>query len=189
MNWRNLIVAVLAITSSLASLADSGLRDSILASLAAQPQKHFSFVQEKKLAMLEKPLVTSGELLVSADRRVVWDIRQPYEMRYEISGNTIREIDANGERVIHAGGNPLAAALSEAMAAAFSGQWQGKEELATVTAEGTHANWILHVTPHSADLRKLVGNIDVHGSQQAITTVQISESNGDSTLIHLQTLQ
>lgn len=179
----------LAFALPLSLQADESLRDSILAGLAAQPQKHFSFVQEKKLAMLEKPLVTEGELLIAADRHVTWDIRKPYVMRYEISGDTIREIDANGERVIQTGGNPLVAALSEAMAAAFSGQWQGKERLASVTADGKSDNWQLHIKPQSSDLQKLVSSIDVQGVQQTISTVQIRESNGDSTLIRLHVLE
>ncbi len=178
-----------ALVLPLSVQADENLRASILAGLAAQPQKHFSFVQEKKLAMLEKPLVTEGELRIAADRHVTWDIHKPYVMRYEISGDTIREIDANGERTIQTGGNPLAAALSEAMAAAFSGQWQGKERLASVTADGKTDNWQLHIQPHSADLQKLVSSIDVQGAQQTITTVQIRESNGDSTLIRLRVLE
>lgn len=182
------VLPLLALLLCMPLHADEVLRDQVLAGLAKQPQKHFRFVQEKQLAMLDKPLVTEGELHVSGERRVTWDIRKPYVMRYDIDGDTIRETDAQGERVLNAAGNPLAAALGEAMAAAFSGQWQGKEHLATVAAEGTAASWTLRITPHASALQQLLAAIEVQGEQQQILSVQIRESNGDRTLIRLQTL-
>lgn len=44
---------LLAFAMPLSLQADESLRDSILAGLAAQPQKHFSFVQEKNWQCLK----------------------------------------------------------------------------------------------------------------------------------------
>ena len=173
--------------------ADSPLREQILANLAGQTQKHFYFVQEKKLSMLDKPLVTEGELQINQnpdgqEHTIIWDIQKPYALRYILTRNTIREIDTQGERTLQVGQNPIAAALTQSMTATFSGQWTDNDTLAAVTATGALADWQLLVKPLSADLQPLIKTIAVTGHEGMINTVVIAESNGDSTTIHLKNI-
>lgn len=165
---------------------DTALRNTILTTLAKQKNRHFYFVQEKKLAMLDKPLITEGELLLDDTQTVTWDIQKPFALRYVLTPNNIREIDAQGERSIQIGQNPLAAALTQAMTATFSGQWQDDSTLAAVTASGNTQQWQLQITPRSAELKTLIQAMTVDGTQQEITTVTILESNGDRAVIHLR---
>lgn len=167
---------------------DTALRDSILSQLSKQKNRHFHFVQEKKLAVLDKPLITEGELLLDEQQTVTWDIQKPFALRYVLTPNSIREIDAQGERTLQTGQNPLATALTQAMTTTFSGQWRDNNTLASVTATGNTQQWQLHITPQSAELQPLIKTMVVNGEHGSITTVTIAESNGDSTVIHLQTL-
>lgn len=187
--------AVLAFTflSALVNADDKQLRDHVLASLAKQTHKHFYFVQEKKLAILDKPLVTEGELQLDENPQnkthtVTWDIQKPYALRYVLTRDTIREIDAQGERTLQVGQNPIAAALTQAMTSTFSGQWQDTDALANITASGTPADWQLQVTTLAAELQPLIKTISVTGAEGIISSIVIAESNGDSTSIHLQPL-
>ena len=180
---------------------DSHLRDQILDNLAKQPQKHFHFVQEKKLAMLDKPLITEGELLLEQNppnssnknsnnnsNTVTWDIQKPYTLRYILTPDTIREIDAQGERTLQIGQNPIAAAMTQAMTSTFSGQWKDNASLATITATGALSSWQLLITPQAAELQPLIKTLAVTGNEGIITSIVIAETNGDSTTIHLQPL-
>lgn len=167
-------------------LDDSRLRDSILKDLAQQTERHFRFVQEKKLSMLDKPLVTEGELLLGQDNSVTWDIQKPYRLRYILTPDTIREIDAQGERTLQTGQNPVAAALTQAMTSTFNGQWKANDALASIAANGTPDNWQLLITPQAAELQPLIRTMVVTGNHGTIASVVIAESNGDSTTIHLQ---
>lgn len=169
---------------------DNYLRDQILAGLAKQPQKHFHFVQEKKLSMLDKPLVTEGELLLeqnpsSKSSTVTWDIQKPYTLRYILTPDTIREIDAQGERTLQISQNPIAAAMTQAMSSTFSGQWQDNNSLASIVATGTLSDWQLLITPQAAELQPLIKTLAVTGKDGVIASIVIAESNGDSTTIHL----
>mgnify|MGYP003559016704 FL=1 len=107
-----LICLALCLLSNVVCADNNQLREQILANLAKQSQKHFHFVQEKKLAMLDKPLMTEGELLLDKDNTVTWDIQKPYTLRYILTSDTIREIDAQGERALQTGQNPIAAAMT-----------------------------------------------------------------------------
>ncbi len=182
-----LVLALIALPCT--ALADNtALRDSILSQLAQQKNRHFYFVQEKKLAMLDKPLITEGELLLDDKQTVTWDIQKPFALRYVLTPTSIREIDAQGERNLQTGQNPLAAALTQAMTATFSGQWRDDNALATVTASGDQQQWQLQITPRSAELQTLIQSMTVDGQQKTINTVTILESNGDRAVIHLRTL-
>lgn len=167
---------------------DAVLRNTILTTLAKQKNRHFHFVQEKKLAMLDKPLITEGELLLDDTQTVTWDIQKPFALRYVLTPNSIREIDAQGERSIPTGQNPLAAALTQAMTTTFSGQWHDDSTLAAVTASGNTQQWQLQIAPLSTELKTLIQAMTVDGTQQEITTVTILESNGDRALIHLHNI-
>ncbi len=183
------LAAIMTVSACAGSVcADDGLRAQVLQALASQPVKHFHFVQEKKLAVLNKPLITEGELTVNGNDAVHWQIQQPYQIRYDIEGDRIRETDAQGTRDIATGNNPLAAALNEAMAATFSGQWSAQEQIASVSALGIMGDWQLQIVPRNSELQKLVRSIVVHGSENHMQDVFIAESNGDSTHIRLQPL-
>lgn len=190
---RSFVWLVFFCLSAMAHADDNPLRDHVLASLAKQSQKHFYFVQEKKLAMLDKPLVTEGELLLDENphnksHTITWDIQKPYALRYVLTRDTIREIDAQGERTLQVGQNPIAAALTQAMTATFSGQWKDTDALANITATGTPTDWQLQIQPLAAELQPLIKTISVAGNEGIISSVVIAESNGDSTTIHLQLL-
>jgi hypothetical protein len=161
------------------------LQARILQQLANQSQKKFHFLQEKKLAILSKPLVTEGELLLKENDTLIWDIQQPYAIRYELHPGLIKEMDANGERTMPTGSNPLAAALTQVMVAAFSGHWENRNDLAKVSAYGTETAWELEIIPYSIDLQKLIQGITVNGSNSNIHQINILEINHDSTVIHL----
>lgn len=186
---RRFCLFLALISLPLTTFADNtALRDSILHQLAQQKNYHFHFVQEKKLAMLDKPLITEGELLLDDKQTVTWDIQKPFALRYVLTPTSIREIDAQGERSIQTGQNPLAAALTQAMTATFSGQWSDDNLLATVSATGDTKNWTLHITPRSKELQMLIQTMTVDGAQKTINTVTILESNGDRAVIHLRAL-
>jgi hypothetical protein len=190
---RSAVWLVLFCLSAMVHADDKQLRDHVLAGLAKQEHKHFYFVQEKKLAMLDKPLVTEGELLLDdnphdKNHTVTWDIQKPYALRYVLTRDTIREIDAQGERTLQVGQNPIAAALTQAMAATFSGQWKDTDALASITAAGTPTDWQLQIHPLAAELQPLIKTISVTGNEGIISSIVIAESNGDSTTIHLKTL-
>ena len=181
-----LLIAILS--AHVAYADDSALRDNILHKLAQQKNRHFHFVQEKKLALLDKPLITEGELLLDEQQTVTWDIQKPVALRYELTATSIREIDAQGERTLQTGQNPLAAALTQAMTATFSGQWKPDNTLAAISATGNAQQWQLHITPRSTELQTLIQTMTVDGTQQTINTVTIIESNGDRAVIRLRTL-
>lgn len=179
-------LVLLAAPYHAASADDTALRDHVLSQLAKQKNRHFYFVQEKKLAVLDKPLITEGELLLDEQQTVTWDIQKPFALRYVLTPNSIREIDAQGERTLQTGQNPLAAALTQAMTATFSGEWRDDNTLAAVTATGDTQQWQLHITPRSAELKTLIQAMTVDGTQQEITIVTILESNGDRAVIRLR---
>lgn len=182
------VLLTISLLSVFSYAGDTHLRDQIMANLGKQTKKHFHFVQEKKLAILDKPLITEGELLLDKNNVVTWDIQKPYSLRYILTPDTIREIDTQGERTLQTGQNPIAAALTQAMASTFSGQWQDENELATIAATGTLDNWQLLITPQAAELKPLIKTLFVTGSDSNIASVVIAESNGDTTTIHLQAL-
>lgn len=176
------------IVLSFTAHADDALQQQVLEQLASSPDKHFSFRQEKKLAVLQQPLITEGELHIDPAHKITWDIRKPYVLRYELTPEYIREIGAEGEKLLKPGQNPIAAALTQTMAATLSGNWTDSHAQAHLQAEGSIAHWQLTITPTADALKPLITLIHVQGAAEYIERILITETNGDSTAIQLSVL-
>jgi hypothetical protein len=187
--YRTFLFACFFLFSTVLHADDTALKKAILQQLAKHTAQQFHFVQTKKIAVLEKPLITEGTLALDGNNTVIWDIQKPYALRYIITAETIREIDAQGEHTTAIGQNPIAAALTQAISSTLSGQWQDNNTLTTLVASGTMDAWVLHVTPKNTELQKLIQSLTVTGEQNNISTIVIAESNGDNTTIHLQPLK
>lgn len=165
--------------------ADDALRDRILTELTQHPEKHFRFQQEKKLAVLTQALVTRGVLHTDQQQRIIWEIQEPYTLRYELTRDEIRETDTQGTRSIKPAQNPIAAALTTALSATFTGHWQEQNALTHIEASGNNTQWTLEITPLAEALKPILKSIVVEGSTHTIHRIHITETNGDSTDIQL----
>lgn len=163
-------------------LATLGERSRQVQSLQGQ------FEQQKTIAVLPAPLVSTGRFTFEQGQFVVWELVQPVQQTLRLSpaGMTL-DIDGKaaekpGERLPGKG----AETITRIFMAVISGQWENLRDYFAIEARGEAGKWHLVLRPRSSNLAAYIRQIDIRGTEFT-EQVFIAETNGDSTDIRLIT--
>jgi hypothetical protein len=147
-----------------------------------------SFIEEKTVRVLERPLVSSGELRFEAPDRLEKRTLRPQPELLRLDGNTLTL--ERGERRLRLDlrSSPEAAALVESIRGTLAGDRAALERVYRLQLEGTESSWALTLRPRDASMAGLVQRIRIAGRHASISVIEILHPNGDSTLMSVQRL-
>lgn len=164
------------------------LLDHLQQSLRTVQTVESDFVQEKKLAILDHPLIIKGHFALQKPDRLIWIVHEPVRYAVRIEGEEVRQWDedTNHVDVIHLGGDPTFKAVSEQIQAWFLGNYDAlaKSYDVDVLSEKPLS---LNFSPKSDTMvAKVISHVQVTFSDDDtyINTMVIDEAGGDSTTIH-----
>ncbi|WP_242538679.1 outer membrane lipoprotein carrier protein LolA [Trinickia acidisoli] len=164
------------------SMADAGLVARITAQLAAKGGVRAQFRQTQTLSALSAPLVSTGTLVFTRDRGVIWRTETPYRVTYVIGDAGVTKIDANGSRTTRGATRGGIAQVSQMMRAMLGGDLSALYSQFDVAAGGTPAHWHLLLTPNQPQLAQAVKSLRMEGGA-FLQTLEITAANGDATRI------
>jgi hypothetical protein len=181
-------VLLLAGTPGCAAAAEptgaAGL-DQVLQLFAARRHGHVTFSEVHRLAMLERPLQSSGELLYDAPDRL-----EKRTLRPKVETLILE----NGVLTAHRGARtyrlslreyPQAVPYVESIRATLAGDRAALERFFTPQFSGTAERWSLTLVPSEATLARTVREVRIEGERDAIHTVRITQTDGDASLLTL----
>ncbi len=155
-----------------------------MARLATVPERQAAFREEKRIAALTAPLLSTGTLLY----------RRPGHLE-KLTGWPEREaLVVDGDQVVLTAGNdpprvvPLTAdpglrALVDAFRAPLAGDLPALARSFRVQGSGTLAAWQLDLTPTNPAVARFLRSVRVAGSGEELRTIATVQSNGDEQLI------
>jgi len=188
MRARSLASAVLLAWALAAGAAAPWTLERLLQGFAQTRESRASFVEKKSVGVLERPLVSSGELRFEAPDRLEKRTLRPRPELLRLEGDTLTL--ERGERRLRLDlrGNPEAAALAESIRGTLAGDRAALERVYRLRLEGTERDWALTLVPRDAALAALVKRIRIAGHRAGISVVEILHGNGDGTLLSVQPL-
>lgn len=147
------------------------------------------FVQEKRLAVLEEPLVLKGSILMQKPDRFSWMVREPIRYSMVIHGELVEQWDEDTQRVerISLSENPVFRVAIQQMRDWLSGAYEsmlGEYEVSVLDEEPTS----LKFTPRDTALAKgVIESVTVvfDRDERYLRQIHILEKRGDSTLLTL----
>ncbi len=85
-----------------------------------------AFVQEKKLPILERPMVIKGRMVLEKPGNLAWHVDEPVRYRMVIRGSELRQWDEDTDRVqkLDLERNPAYRAMFQQLTSWFSGQYE-----------------------------------------------------------------
>ncbi|NML29414.1 outer membrane lipoprotein carrier protein LolA [Paraburkholderia sp. G-4-1-8] len=168
--------------TSASSANDPALVAQITAHLAAAKGVRAQFTQTQTLAAMKQPLVSSGTLLFFRERGVIWQIDTPYKATYVITDAGVTQLDASGHRVNtrSAQGARGVAQVSKMMRAMLGGDLSALYSQFDVGAEGSIAQWRMHLTPNQPQLAQSLKGLEMSGGDY-LQSLRITLANGDVT--------
>ncbi|MGH1508564.1 outer membrane lipoprotein carrier protein LolA [Ralstonia solanacearum] len=153
----------------------------IAAQLGQAPSVRARFTQTQTLQSMQRPLVSTGTLLFSRERGVIWQVDQPLRLTYVVTETGVRVLDAAGKPV--PGGQRNAAGIAQVsrmMRAMLGGDLSALYSQFDVAAQGTPAHWRLRLTPTQPQLAQALRGLDLHGDTY-VRGVAIRTAGGDET--------
>ncbi|MHA6908793.1 LolA family protein [Ralstonia pseudosolanacearum] len=184
---RLMLALLLASAAALASpvLADDTRDSTVVSQIAAQLGRargvRARFTQTQTLQSMQRPLVSTGTLLFSRERGVIWQIEQPLRLTCVVTEAGVRTLDAAGKPVPGSQRNAAGIAqVSRMMRAMLGGDLSAMYSQFDVAAQGTPAHWRLRLTPAQPQLAQALRGLDLHGDTY-VRGITIRAAGGDET--------
>ncbi len=162
--------------------ADSDL-DRIMSSLAQRKHGHVTFVEQKYLAVLDKPVESSGELFYDAPDRLEKRTLSPKPETLVLQKGIVSAARGRHHYVLDLRQYPQIVPFIESIRATLAGDRAALEQVFQLTFEGSFDTWTLTLIPRDAKLSRTVKQIDIAGERDTIHRVEIREADGDRSVM------
>jgi hypothetical protein len=171
-----------------AGAAEPWTLERLLRGFALTREARASFVEKKSVRVLDRPLVSSGELRFEAPDRLEKRTLRPRPELLRLEGDTLTLERGDRRLRLDLRSNPEAAALVESIRGTLAGDREALERVYRLQLEGTESSWALTLRPRDASMAALVQRIRIAGRHASISVIEILHPNGDSTLMSVQRL-
>jgi hypothetical protein len=157
--------------------------DRLMALLAERVHGHVSFVEEDYLAVLERPVHSSGELFFDRPARLEKRTLAPHAASVILDHGTVT-VEARGHtHVVAMRDYPQVAPLVESLRATLAGDRQALEQIFQITFEGSLERWTLTLVPLDAKLKGVAQRIRIDGARDELQTLNILLADGDHSVM------
>jgi hypothetical protein len=175
-------VLLLLAGASWALAADSDL-DRLMSALAQRKHGHVTFVETKYIALLDRPVESSGELLYDAPDRLEKRTLKPKPESLVLEGGTVSAQRGRHHYVLDLKQYPQVIPFIESIRATLAGDRAALEQVFKVDFTGGFDHWALGLVPRDPKLARTVKEIHIEGEQDRIHSVEIREADGDRSLL------
>jgi outer membrane lipoprotein-sorting protein len=161
--------------------SDAGV---LLRAFASMPGLEARFAEEKHIALLAKPLVSSGRLYFARPGLLLRQVETPRASQVIITPDELRMHDADGDQIIDLRARKDVQPFIASLTWLFAGDraaLEGVYLLRFDRASGSEP-WRLTLTPKAGPIARLIQYIRVIGSGLAVARVEVRETSGDETV-------
>jgi len=162
--------------------------DQLMRGLAQIRSDHSGFVEKKFIAMLDKPVESSGELFYTApDHLEKRTIRPKPESMILDQGTLVIERGRQIHR-LQSQDYPELAAFIDSIRGTLAGERKALERNYRLSLDGTVENWTLQLLPLDEKMQAVVKRIRIAGARNAVRSIEINQADGDSSLMLIEKL-
>jgi len=185
---RRLALALAVMAAGLVSLGAAGVcladdLETLMSLLAQRKHGHVSFVEEHFLAVLDRPVESSGELVYEAPDRLEKRTLKPKPETLVLEHGVITAHRGRHTYVLNLSDYPQIVPLIDSIRATLAGDRASLERIFKVQLDGSLARWKLLLTPSDATVARSVKEIRIEGTRDAIHSVEIQQADGDRSLL------
>jgi hypothetical protein len=185
---RLLAFAALLAAALAAQAAPAWTLERLLAGFAQKGSARASFIEEKKVRVLDRPLVSSGELRFEAPDILEKRTLRPRPELLRLEGDRLTLERGDRKLSLDLRSTPEAAAFIDSIRGTLAGDRKALERVYRLRLEGSARSWALTLTPLEPALAAWVQRIRIAGQRADVSVIEILQTNGDSTLMSVQPL-
>lgn len=173
--------------SSPAALAAWDIQQ-LMDSLAQNRSSQASFVEKKTIAILERPVESSGQLFYTAPDHLEKRTLKPKPESMVIDGGDLLIERGRQKHRLQLQAYPELAAFIDSIRGTLAGDRQALERNYQLSLEGTAERWTLQLLPRDDKMLAVVQRIRIAGARDQVRSIEITQADGDSSLMSIEKL-
>jgi hypothetical protein len=151
----------------------------LMESLALNKSGRASFVETKYIALLEKPVESSGELLYTAPDRLEKRTLKPRPEAMVVNGGELLIERGRQKYHLQLAAYPLLAAFIDSIRGTLAGDRKALERNFRLSLEGPAERWTLQLLPLDESMLAAVRRIRISGVRDQVSGIEVMQSDGD----------
>lgn len=175
MKFRNFLTVFLILNlyflSFSQNLSKNFTIDDVCSSLTSSKVTSGDFVQEKTSPKLSRPLVSSGNFIIS-DKGIVWAAQKPFKTSTIITENSITQIGLNGKKQVmissEGSSNEIFKSVAATLSSLFTGNKAALETYFTISDfSSDSSSWKMDLLPKDKTISSAILKISLGGKIQS----------------------
>lgn len=162
--------------------------EQLMQSMAQTRVSQARFVEKKTIALLDKPVESSGELFYSAPDRLEKRTLKPKPEFMVLDQGTLVIERGRQKHRLQLQDYPELAVFIESIRGTLAGDRKALERNYRLALEGTAAHWTLQLWPLDEKMLAVVKRIRITGVRDAMRSFEIFQTDGDSSLMLIEKL-
>jgi hypothetical protein len=158
-------------------------------SLAGDKPRRASFQEKKSIALLDKPVESSGELVFTPPARLEKRTSKPRSESIVVEGDLATIERGGNKQTLRLSQYPGVAVLIDSIRSTLAGDLQALTKTYSAAVSGDAAKWRLTLRPMDLTLGAFVEHIEITGSQGQVRTVEIFQADGDRSVMTLTPIE
>lgn len=160
----------------------------LMDSLAQNRSSQASFVEKKTIAILEKPVESSGQLFYTAPDHLEKRTLKPKPESMVIDGGDLLIERGRQKHRLQLQAYPELAAFIDSIRGTLAGDRQALERNYQLSLEGTAERWTLQLLPRDDKMLAVVQRIRITGARDQVRSIEITQADGDSSSMSIEKL-
>jgi hypothetical protein len=178
------VLRLAIVAPTLALAAPIGVQE-LFQSLAGDKPRRATFHEKKMLALLDKPVESSGELVFTPPSRLEKRTTRPREESIVIEGDVATIERAGKRQTLKLSQYPAIAVLIDSIRSTLAGDLASLTKTYSTAVSGDAGHWRLTLRPLDPSLGSLVEHVEISGAQSQVRAVEIFQADGDRSVMTL----
>jgi hypothetical protein len=180
------ILAALLLVPGAAVHAAGDDLDEVMRLLAARRHGEVSFIEQHFLALLKRPVESSGELIYDAPNRLEKRTLEPRPESLVLVDNVLTVQRGHRSHVLELKAYPQIAPFVESIRATLAGDRGALERVFKLQYSGNLARWTLVLEPLDAQVARNIAQVQIDGMRDDLLKIEIRSADGDRSLMTLR---
>ncbi len=162
--------------------------EQLMQSLSQTRSSRASFIEKKSIAMLDKPVESSGELFFTAPDRLEKRTFKPRSESLIVNGDELLIERSRHKYQLQLQGYPELATFLNSIRGTLAGDRKALERSYRLSLDGNAERWNLLLLPLDEKMLKVIKRILISGVRDQVRSIEITQADGDSSLMTIEKL-
>jgi hypothetical protein len=163
--------------------------DTLMRGLAQHEGGRARFVETKSIALLDKPVVSSGELLYVPPARLEKRTLKPKPELMILDGDLLRLERGKHKFTVRLSEQPEAMAFVDSLRGTLSGDKAALEKSYKLRLSGNEERWTLDLLPNDQRIAAFVLRIVFGGTRNRVEWIRYQQADGDSSVMTIEPIE